>query len=62
MRCALYVTESLACAHGFYGDEIAAVVEAYDVRDVHDMEGKPCWVDLSDPGLIKWIGPCLIRP
>jgi hypothetical protein len=52
-----YVSESSAASQTLEVDEAAKVIEAYGVTDVSKLDGKPCWVDTSRPGIIAWAGP-----
>lgn len=52
----VYVTESSAALQVFGAEEGAKIIEAYG-GDVETLRGKPCWVDTSDPGLIRWVRP-----
>lgn len=36
------------------------LIEAYGVRDVHDLEGKPCQVNVTEPGMIQFVGALVI--
>ena len=51
----VYVTESSAALQVFDVDEGAEILKAYGVRDAADLAGRPCWVDMSKPGLITWV-------
>lgn len=50
-----YVTESSAAGQHFSATEAAEILKAYGVSDVADLAGRPCWVDTSSPGLIRWV-------
>lgn len=36
--------------------EVFCLIEAYGVRDIKDLKGKSCWVDVT-LGRIVWVGP-----
>lgn len=55
-----FITESGAALQVFDWDQAREVIEAYGVRDVHQLEGKPCWVNASG-SLIRWVGPAVFR-
>lgn len=62
LRCSIHLNESRAGSRVFRGAELGALVEAFDVHHMQELNGKPCWVDVtSDPSTIKWLGPCLIK-
>lgn len=56
----VYVTECSAALTILEWDRAKEVIEAYGVEDVQNLDGKPCWVDTSKPGLITWVGPAVI--
>lgn len=41
-------------------DEAIPLIEEYGVRDVHDLNGKPCLVDTSEQGRILFVGACKV--
>ncbi len=60
LRIGIYMDECSATFHIFDGgDAVAEVVEAYQVADVAYLHGRPCWVNIEDRGLIKWVAPCV---
>jgi len=40
-------------------DEAVAMIEAYGAYDVHDLNGRACWVNVEG-NLINYLEPCLI--
>lgn len=57
LRLETYVTESSVALQIFNPEQAAEIIAAYGVSDVAALEGKPCWVDTSKPGLITWDRP-----
>lgn len=55
-----YITEGSAALQVFGWEEAKTIIEAYGVSDVARLEGKPCWVDTSAAGLIRWVGAAKI--
>lgn len=51
----VYVSESGAALQVFGVEDAVAIIAAYGVRDVSDLDGKSCWVDTSSPGMIRWV-------
>lgn len=61
LRFETYVTENSAASQFLSQKDAAEVIKAYGIDDVAKLDGKPCWVDLSKPGLIGWVGPCVMN-
>jgi hypothetical protein len=57
LRFEIRISEGSMTTWSLSWDEAKPVIEAYGVSDVHDLDGKPCWADTSERGLIRWIGP-----
>lgn len=51
----VYVTESSAALQVFDAAEGVEILKAYGVKDASDLAGKPCWVDTSNVGMIRWV-------
>lgn len=49
-----YVAESSAALQVFNAEDGAKILEEYKAKDVSELEGKPCWVDTSSAGMIRW--------
>lgn len=60
LRFTVYVSESRAALQSLSWDEAGRLIEAYGVEDVARLDGKHCWVDTSNPGLMSWVGPAII--
>ncbi len=56
LQFSTYCSEASAALQIIEWEDAKDVIEAYGVSDVSQLEGKPCWVDISAPGLITWIG------
>jgi hypothetical protein len=56
----VHITESSAALQVFEWNQAKEIIEAYGVEDVARLDGKPCWVDLNEPGIIRWIGSAQI--
>lgn len=52
----VYVTESSAALQVFDVDEGVKIIADYGVSDVCKLDGKPCWVDTSTSGTVRWVG------
>jgi hypothetical protein len=50
-----YIDESSAALQVLQGDEAEEVIRESGVYDVRDLEGKPCWVDTSEHGRIRFM-------
>lgn len=57
----VFTSESSAALTILEWDRAKEVIEAYGVSDVHQLEGKPCWVDTSQPGMTTWISPAVFK-
>ncbi len=51
----VYVGEASAALQVFGVEDAVAIIAAYGVGDVADLNGKPCWLDTSTPGMIRWV-------
>lgn len=45
----------------FNWEEAGEIIKAYGVREVHGLDGKPCWVEIAN-GCITFKRACIIRP
>lgn len=61
LRFETYTTESTAASQFLNQDQAAELLRAYGVDDVAKLDGRPCWVDTSEKGLIKYLGSLVIR-
>lgn len=50
-----YVSEHGAALQVLTGDRAIEVIRATGVYDVKELEGRPCWVDTSDRGVIRFL-------
>jgi hypothetical protein len=57
LRLSTYTGENTAAGQSFNPEEAAKILEAYGVDDVAKLNGKPCWVDTSNPGIMVWSRP-----
>jgi hypothetical protein len=48
------VEDSTGALQVFRGEEAGPIIEDAGVYDVHEMEGKACWV-IKDEGMIKFL-------
>ena len=55
----VYLNESLASLQCFFGNDAIKVIKDYDVYDVKELEGKPCWIE-SEGNISKYVGACNI--
>ena len=46
--------------HVFGWDEAADIIRDYGVREVHELNGKPCWVEI-DAGNMTYKKACIIK-
>lgn len=53
--------DSGAALNVFDWEVAGEIIKAYGVREVHGLNGKPCWVEVGD-GLMKYVEPCIIKP
>ena len=53
-----YITESVAALQALSWDDAKAMIEAFNVKHVDDLNGKPCWVTVTNGG---WGGTILYR-
>lgn len=54
-----YVTESAGAPQFLDLAESCKLIAAYDVGSVANLEGKPCWVTITD-GKLLYDSPCLM--
>lgn len=53
-----YVGDSTAALQVLYQPEADQAIEAWGVSDVHDIEGRPCWVEGDRAGgIIRFLRP-----
>ena len=52
-----YIGESSAALQVMSWSDAKDIIEAYAVTDVADLNGKPCWVDTSSHGIIRYLRP-----
>jgi hypothetical protein len=54
----VYVSDTTAALQVFNQPEADEVIKAFGVKDVRDLEGKPCWVSNGGVGgIIKYVRP-----
>jgi len=56
---AVYIAEGAGAPQFLTVGAALKVIAAYDVGDVRNLDGKPCWVDITD-GKCVFHSPCLI--
>ncbi len=54
------VSEGSAALHVFDWDTARDIIQSYGVREVHGLNGKPCWVEV-DGNRMTFEGACIIR-
>lgn len=55
----VYLDEGSAAGQFISDNEALEVIKKFDVSDVNDLDGKPCWVE-SDNHYVKFLSPCKI--
>ena len=54
-----YISNSECALQIISYQDAEEIIKKYHVNDVHDLEGKPCWVDAGN-GMIKFLEPAII--
>ena len=56
----VHTSEGSAALHVFDWDTAYKIIKDYDVREVHELNGKPCWVEV-DAGNMLYKEACIIK-
>lgn len=56
----VHIDESSSALTVLDWERAKIVIEKYGVRDVQQLNGKPCWVDTSTRGIIRFLEPAKI--
>ncbi len=56
----VYLDESSAYNQFIADEKALGIIKKFGVEDIKNLNGKPCWVEVSESDYVRFLEPCVI--